>query len=129
MNQLVDEAADALAVEALGRAVAAGVRGALWTPPCADFLRQDNLPDRSGDAWLVLAAAEDGQVGLEAREEETRNADRVAEGVHLRGGGQVRSGPRCNSSARMSGRTRPVERKSSLLVVQSYAIANRIARP
>jgi hypothetical protein len=42
---------------------------------------------------------------------------------------QVRSGPRCNSSARMSGRTRPVERKSRLLVVQSYAIANRIARP
>jgi hypothetical protein len=56
MNQFVDEAADALVVEALGRAVAAGVRGALWAPPCADFLRRDNLPDRSGDAWLVLAA-------------------------------------------------------------------------
>jgi len=87
MNQFVDEAADALVVEGLGRAVAAGVRGALWTPPCADFLRRDNLPDRSGDARLVLAAAEDGQVGLEAREEEIRNADRGAEGVHLRGGG------------------------------------------
>jgi hypothetical protein len=56
MNQHVDEAAGALVVEALGRAVAAGVRGALWTPPCADFLSRDNLPDRSGDAWLVLAA-------------------------------------------------------------------------
>src|SRR5689334_18451791 len=49
------------------------------------FLRGDDLRGGAGDARTVLRAAEEGQIDLEAGEEEIRDAHRIAEAVHLPG--------------------------------------------